>query len=483
MKPELLAEIKRKGYLPSPDILRLPPNILAPFVKSLTPSKSFSVLTEALYKKYRTETEKPIKVDLGESRIDIVKSFDINSPASNINSFVNFYNYRYAKISEFIKKRPEMRGAVSIKHLFDSQITGDVRIVGMVISINYTKNQNLMLSVEDPSGSINIIIPSAKKELIKKSSELVLDEVIGIVGSRKGQTIFANDIIFPDVASSFEYKKARDEVTAAFISDIHIGSIDFLEDSFVKFIDWTRGKVGSEKSKSDAKNLRYLFVTGDMVDGIGIYPGQDEELVVKDIYKQYEQFEEYIKQIPEHINIMICPGNHDAVRLEEPQPMLGIDLLKNVTKMKNVTLVSNPAQINIHGINGFNGLNVMMYHGYSFDYYCSENEMVRNNGGYDNISFVMEFLLRKRHLAPSHSSSPYITNPIDSMIIDPVPDIFVAGHTHKCSINKYKHIDIISSSCFQKTTSFQERLGHKPHPGLIPVLNLKNRQVTILNSN
>ena len=39
-----------------------------------------------------------------------------------------------------------------------------------------------------------------------------------------------------------------------------------------------------------------------------------DNLAIKDIYKQYDKFTELIRQVPEYIEVFICPGQHDAVR-------------------------------------------------------------------------------------------------------------------------------------------------------------------------
>ena len=33
-----------------------------------------------------------------------------------------------------------------------------------------------------------------------------------------------------------------------------------------------------------AKTVKYLVLSGDCVDGVGIYPGQDKELAIPDLY-------------------------------------------------------------------------------------------------------------------------------------------------------------------------------------------------------
>ena len=142
-------------------------------------------------------------------------------------------------------------------------------------------------------------------------------------------------------------------------------------------------------------------------------------------------------------------------------------------------MVSNPALINIHNIGDFPGIDVLMYHGYSFDYYISEVPMLRKYG-YENIDLIHQFLLRKRHLAPSHGST--LINPMaqDFLLIDKLPDVIVTGHVHKAKIGKYKNILTISSSCFQDRTPFQEKVGHHPEPGRVPILNLKTNELKML---
>ena len=37
-----------------------------------------------------------------------------------------------------------------------------------------------------------------------------------------------------------------------------------------------------------AKNIKYLVLAGDCVDGAGIYPNPEKNLVINDAYDQYE---------------------------------------------------------------------------------------------------------------------------------------------------------------------------------------------------
>jgi len=84
-------------------------------------------------------------------------------------------------------------------------------------------------------------------------------------------------------------------------------------------------------------------------------------------------------------------------------------------------------------------------------------------------------------MAPTHASTLYMpyTNQ-DPLIIDKIPDFFATGHIHKSSVSHYKNITLICGSCWQGKTPFQEKVGHRPEPGRVPIVNLSTREVRIL---
>jgi len=152
------------------------------------------------------------------------------------------------------------------------------------------------------------------------------------------------------------------------------------------------------------------FIAGDAIDGCGVYPAQEKELVIKDVKSQYDECARLLKQIPAHINLIICPGNHDAVRIEEPQPALYKDFAESIYDLSNVTLVSNPALVNIHSSADFPGFDVLMYHGHGFHFYVDAVDSLRKSDAVRNPKNILKFLLQKRHIAPTHASTIYVPN-------------------------------------------------------------------------
>ncbi|MBI4142024.1 metallophosphoesterase, partial [Candidatus Woesearchaeota archaeon] len=392
------------------------------------------------------------------------------------------FNTRFKTLEKILQSRQELQNITSINRI-NKKTHETISIIGMVADKHFTKNNNIILLMEDTTATIKVIITKTKPEVYNTAKDTVLDEVIGISGTTGENIIFANTIIFPDIPLINEIKKASDDAHAIILSDLHVGSIYFLEEEFNKFLAWIKCETGNQEQRELAKKVKYIFIVGDMVDGVGIYPAQEKELKIKDINQQYEAFSNFIKEIPQTIQIIISTGNHDAVRLAEPQPKIPQQLCPEIYKQANITFIGNPSMVTIHISQDFPGFDVLLYHGYSYDYYGDVVESIRNSGRHisDRNDLIMKFLLQRRHLAPTYTSTPYLPDPTqDPLVIEKIPDIFLSGHVHKAAIANYRGVQIISGSCWQSKTAFQEKVGHEPEPGRVPIINLKTRQVKML---
>ncbi len=419
------------------------------------------------------------KQDL-KSALNIVFSYKESPKKRECQDFVSYFNARFRSIEGMLASRPELKNITTISRLKFVKERESCSIIGMVFEKQVTKNGNLIIKLEDQTGFVNVLVNKSKPALFNLAKDLVYDEVVGIVGTSSGKDlIFVNNLLLPDIPSS-DLKKSPEEGYAVFISDLHVGSKKFLAEEFSRFVKWINGHSGSNEQKEIARKTKYIFITGDLVDGVGIYPGQDDELELTDIYDQYQACADLLKKLPQDKKIIISPGNHDSMRISEPQPSFYGEIPSAVMKLPNIYAVSNPSIVNIDRTEDFAGIDILIYHGYSFDYYIANVESIRTKGGYDRADLVMKFLLQRRHLAPAHSSTLYLPESVDNLVISRIPDIFVTGHIHKASVSSYKQTTLISSSCWQAKTSFQERMGHHPQPARVPIVNLKTREVKIL---
>ncbi len=465
---------KDEGFLVSPDVLNNFKGDVDQFIHFIkTNQPDIDVIDSSVLKAFDSFLRGGFA-----SKVKVTKNYEQSNEARDISHWLGYYNKRYDFLSNLISQHVNLRPVMSISRASKIINRNDFSVIGFVTDVRKTANDNFVIELEDPTGTISLLV-SKSSTSYSLVENLVLDEVIGVNLRKNGRWFFVDDIIFPEVPIR-PVKNCNDDGCAVFISDTHVGSINFLPEEFQRFFDWLNGKRGSPEERVLASKVKYLFITGDLVDGVGIYPTQEDELEIKDIYKQYEKVAEYLRQVPENVKIIISPGNHDAVRLALPQPPLTNKFATALRKV-NALFVSNPATVNIHSGNGFSGYDVLVYHGNSFDHFVGNVPLLRKTG-YEKPEAIMEFLLRKRHLSPTHGGTlvaPTTAN--DFLLIDKVPDVFITGHVHQSGVGTYKGITLLNSSCFQGQSSFMKRLGIVPDPGKIPVMSLRNKKVHVMN--
>jgi len=522
MKENILKLFIEKGFLLDKDILDFLSELKDEDVANEILNKIALISHEKLITKTLVDNNlekiKPVLVDLDSEKKKIVEKFFVNisvsvevkkeielggvnennsfeeeikSPVKVLSSpifapkklevkdFVKNFRNRYNFLKEVLQQRTELEGLISIDKIMGNN--RNFSIIGIVTDKRVTKNKNLLLEVEDLTGKARLLITQNKEETYEKSKEILLDDVIGFKVSGSRDFLFVNDLFYPD--SFLREKHSSEEgVYALFISDMHLGAKHFLEGNFIRFIDWLAGKGADEKQKEILKKIKYLFVVGDSIDGVGIYPGQEKDLEIKDISKQYEKLAEFYRKIPKHISIIQCAGQHDAVRVAEPQPPIGEDFAKPLTEIENLYLVSNPSLVEIEGREDKKGVTVLMYHAAGLHYVINEIEELRLSNAHGTPAKAVKHVLLRRHLRGTHGSSIYIPSIVeDPLLIKEVPDVITTGDLHRLDVDKYNGTLIICNSCWQTQTAFEEKVGNQPDYCKVPVLNLKTKEIKILD--
>jgi DNA polymerase II small subunit len=390
--------------------------------------------------------------------------------------FVQFFRNRHKQIGEILKGRYELRDALPARRITTKNDRESVAFIGLITETNETKNGNIIIQAEDPTGTLTLIAHKSKPDIITACKDLVPDEVVGFRGTRSSDAVFIDDVIWPDVPIDSPLHTVDEDIGAVFISDVQYGQ-QFLHQEFNAFCTWLAQE--SEDNRDLARNTKYLFIVGDLVDGVGVVPNQQERLDVKDIYAQFEHVTAYLKLIPKHITIFICPGNHDPTRLAEPQPPLPEEYARALYEMPNVVLLSNPSSVRIGVSPKSSGIEVLLYHGFSFDYYAQNVDSIRESGGYEAPLELMKFLLKRRHLAPTYASTQLIPETRkDYHVIERVPDIFASGHLHRMQAGTYRSTTLLQCGAWMGKTAFEEKMGHNPVPGKAFHVNLKTRKVS-----
>ncbi|OIO22005.1 hypothetical protein AUJ17_00580 [Candidatus Micrarchaeota archaeon CG1_02_47_40] len=370
-----------------------------------------------------------------------------------IENFVAYFNDRFERMRRLLRTRITDKPIIESCRIKDMQ--GQiVRVIGIVYEKRITKNGNLLIELEDLKGSTKVIV-NAQSKAFPKSRSILLDDVIAVDGKVSDIFLIADELNYLDLPMVREQKKTESDLAIAYVSDLHVGSKNFLQKEFSRFLSWLGGEGGNAEL---AGKVKYIIIAGDNVDGIGIYPLQEKELVVKDIYKQYEMLDELLCQIPDYIEVVVCPGNHDAVRRADPQPMIGGNLLKS-----DVRRIGSPGYVEIEG------LSHLVYHGNSLDGIIASLP----NMDYAHPEKPMVELLKRRHLSPPYGSNLIVPEEKDYLIIEEEPDVVHMGHVHKNSTATYRGTLLVNSGTFQSRTDYQIRNGHVPSPGVVPVYETK----------
>ncbi|MEM1582391.1 MAG: DNA-directed DNA polymerase II small subunit [Candidatus Bathyarchaeia archaeon] len=403
-----------------------------------------------------------------ESDIEVISDpTEKISGTGSLEDCVEYFRSRFRKISRIIRSRVDARDAGSIADALKAPENSKVKVICMVIDKRETK-RGIFFRVEDLDNQVTVFAPFENHNAYLKAQRILLDQVICVNALRgKNDLLIIEDVALPDIPSK-KPNKSPIPVCAVLLSDLHIGSKMFMEKEFRHFIKWLRGETGGSGIKELRNRIKYLVVAGDIVDGVGIYPQQYEELEIKDLYKQYKMAAKIFEEIPDYIEVIIIPGNHDATRRALPQPAIMREYAEPLYDIGRIHFLGDPSVVSLHGVS------ILLTHGRSLDDVIS----AAPNMSFQDPDEAMKILLQCRHLAPIYGMRTLIASErVDHLVIEHVPDIFHAGHVHMMKYSTYRGILVVNSGAWQGQTEYQKEMGHIPNPGIVPIVDLQTLQV------
>src|SRR3989304_1938239 len=263
---EIIQIFAESGFQVDPLALDILKSGSPELIKNVLNSIDSSVLVVGREHLRIQDTAKPMLPIVIESSPVVVLS-DITNQSTCIGEytdFVQYFKHRYSTLGDMLRKRISARPIESIrKRNLDAK--EQISIMGMVLDVRTTINGHKLIEIEDTTGTLRLLIHKEKdKELFELAGTILMDEVIGVTGSLSGDgnLMFVNKIIRPDIPNSQgTLNRSKGKGKAVLISDIHVGSKTFLEDAWLKFLGW----LGDD--------INYLVIAGDVVDGIGGFPG------------------------------------------------------------------------------------------------------------------------------------------------------------------------------------------------------------------
>ena len=404
--------------------------------------------------------------------------------AEGVEGYTALFRSRFEKTMRILAQRPDSKriskvSAVKQRVRISKQAergekslhgAADSIIVAGLLMSKRTKKNDVELAIDDYTGILTAI--STVDDVKKQASTLALDQMVMLElengKGRPGLTI--KSVMMPDIPDHLP-NKSKSEAYAVLISDLHIGSKYFMKTEFLRFLDW----LSSSEDDEIVKKIKFLCVGGDLIDGIGIFPNQDKELLEIDAAKQMSHAAQLLAKVPKHIKVLVIPGNHDVGRRALPQPAIPRkDLGEQFYGLENCMMLGNPALVEL------NGVKVLMYHGQSLD------DIIATTPGlsYPKPSEAMKVLLKARHLAPIYGErTPIAPEQEDMMVITEVPDIFHSGHVHVVDVQSYRGTLIVNSGAWQSQTKYQQTMGITPTPGVAVMVNLATLQPVVYDFN
>ena len=388
------------------------------------------------------------------------------APVEGVEGFGRLFHDRYQRLSAIVKERLDTKSSVSVSATKGLAPGKKARVAGLLADRS-SRRGVVELRVDDPTGSVRVVCQDGVVE--KAALEAPLDSMVVVEVTRgKSGGLYTDSVVLPDLPGRRVVSSSH-RVYAVLLSDLHVGSRMFLADDFQRFLMWLNGNLGD---KDVVSRVKYLVVAGDLVDGVGVYPGQEFQLAERDPKKQYAMAADLLKQVPGHIQVVVSPGNHDAVRQALPQPAVPVDMAESLYAMDNVRWVGDPAYIKLHGTT------LLIYHGKSLDDVIA----MTPNLAYDRPTDAMKLLLKARHLAPTYGKRTALSPELrDYLVVDRVPDVFHVGHVHTYGELSYRGTLLVNSGTWQAQTNFQSNMGLEPTPSVVPVVDLSNLQVVRRN--
>tara|TARA_B100001750_G_scaffold74806_1_gene59528 strand:- start:57 stop:1532 length:1476 start_codon:yes stop_codon:yes gene_type:complete len=453
-----------KGFQIHPDALEILHKIdvteLAQIIKDVvrekTKQKVFMINEEdfEIYLGIKDDEEHQVEFEILSDPTDKITS------AEGVEGYGALFVSRFNKLKQIMSDRPESKKVRDISSVKSITKTNDELYVWGLVSDRKSDRNITKITLEDPTSSMEIVV--FEGDLKENADILLMDQfaMFRIVPAKNGG-FFAKDLYLPDIPEHTT-NRSKTETYAVFLSDLHVGSKFFMEEELADFINWI--------SSADpiARKIRFIVIGGDLIDGVGVFPGQEKILNQTTTEEQLQKTFEVLDKIPKHIKVFLISGNHDAGRKALPQPAIPKMYNSELWDRENFFMLGNPSVVSL------NGVKVLMYHGQSID------DVVRTTPGvsYDKPAAVMRHFLKARHLSPIYGSrTPIAPENEDMMVIDEVPDIFHSGHVHFVGLDMYKGVLIINSGAWQRQTDFQESVGITPTPGMAIIVNLQTMKV------
>lgn len=343
-------------------------------------------------------------------------------------------------------------------------------LLGMVQDTRVLHTNKFVIQLEDPESEIitNCVMVQDSKSF-PEYRDILRDSVIGISGvlpkNFKGGNITAfwgKDVIRPSF-SQIQFNPTSEPHKLLFIADLHFGSKYFSRSIFAKLINFLNLK---------SEEISALIIAGDLVDGVGRFSDQKQEIIAHSLQAQYEGLATLLKEVPSHIQIMVIPGEHDATQTILPQPGIDKQIGRPLFELPNLKSYGNPLRFSIED------LKFLVFHGQGNDMLFQKHRQHEPT----NLISGIQHLLEYRHLCPEYGSfNPLAPFRKDYLVIDEIPNVIISGHFHQAQFMEYKGVKIVTCGTFKRGSEKKAHLEKEASIGVISILDTKSGKVDMID--
>lgn len=172
---------------------------------------------------------------------------------ADVRSYKELFRDRYERLKDLISGGSELP-RVPLNQI-PARAGDDVFLVGLVQDHRVTRKGDRIVRIEDPTGEV-VVWVSQKKDLAQEVDTILPDGAVGFeakvpsnLSDEDSPLVWGNELYWPesqelnDGNTSLKPSQSNGPL-AVLTSDFHIGSTEFLQSSFQRFLRWLSGKKG-----------------------------------------------------------------------------------------------------------------------------------------------------------------------------------------------------------------------------------------------
>ena len=180
--------------------------------------------------------------------------------------FLHYFRSRFEKMSKMFGQRMDTSRHGTIAEALQGGANGRARFICMVVEKREKTDQDrgrVFLTVDDYEDEATVLVTDQTPELYQTARKIIRDQVVYLETRKSsGELLVAEKIVLPEIPEHRPHL-SDEEVYAALISDVHVGSKVFLEDAFRRVLAWLKGDWGVSYEREIADRVKYVIICGN----------------------------------------------------------------------------------------------------------------------------------------------------------------------------------------------------------------------------